>query len=48
MSNLVKVEINIIGEGWQWMGKLSQEKLTELCTYADKLTDESMEAGEDE
>lgn len=34
-----KVEISIIGEGWEWLGKLDQESIDELCAFADKLSD---------
>ena len=39
MSEIVKVEINIIDGDWQWMGKLSEENLSILCAIADVLND---------
>jgi hypothetical protein len=41
-ANLLKVEIDIIrpeGNVWQWLGRMSESHLRELCELADKLSD---------
>lgn len=35
----VKVEIRLLDGEWQWLGKLTQQQLDELCAIADTLSD---------
>lgn len=40
---IVKVEINIVGGEWQWMGVLLQRDLEFICAMADDLSDRAIE-----
>lgn len=36
--NRKQIEINVVGGDWKWLGWLTDDQLTKLCAYADKLS----------